>query len=55
VLHTIRNGTEATLQRALNDADMWKETALAALKEVRELKEQHDSKEIKDEGKMPPN
>ena len=55
MLHTIRNGVEATLQRALNDAEMWKETALAALKEVRELKEQQGSKEREEEGKMPPN
>ncbi|KAL7536344.1 hypothetical protein ACHAXR_007096, partial [Thalassiosira sp. AJA248-18] len=33
VLHTIRNGVEGPLHRALDDVDMWKETALAALKE----------------------
>ena len=37
VLHTTRNSTEV-LKRALDDAEMWKTTALAALKEVNELK-----------------
>lgn len=38
VVHTTRNGVEGMLSRALEDVDMWKETALAALKEVKELK-----------------
>ena len=37
VLHTTRNSTDV-LKRALDDAEMWKTTALAALKEVSELK-----------------
>lgn len=38
VLHSVRNGVEAALSRALDDAEMWKETALAALNEVKALK-----------------
>jgi len=39
VLHTARDGADATLRRALEDAEMWKETAMSALREVKELKE----------------
>jgi len=41
-LHTTRNSTEV-LKRALDDAEMWKTTALAALKEVNELKKGQSS------------
>ena len=49
VLHTIRNGVEGTLKRALEDAEMWRETALAALNEVKELKKNQEQVES-DEG-----
>ena len=42
VLHTTRNGVEGMLSRALDDAEMWKSTALAALKEVSELKKEQE-------------
>jgi len=38
ILHTVRNSVEGTLQRAMEDVEMWRETALAALQEVKELK-----------------
>jgi len=38
-LHTMKNGAvELALQRALDDVEMWKETALTALGEVKDLK-----------------
>lgn len=37
-LHSVRNVADGALQKALEDAEMWKDTALAALKEVKELK-----------------
>lgn len=40
VLHTMRAGAEGALARALNDVEMWKETALSALKELMELKKE---------------
>ncbi len=47
VLHTMKNGVEG-LSRALDDVEMWKETALSALNEVKELKkEKHSNKEEK--------
>lgn len=45
VLQTIRNGFEGMLQRALEDVDMWKGTAMAALKEAKELKEKQKDSE----------
>jgi hypothetical protein len=39
-LHTAKDGAEGTLRRALEDAEMWKETAMAALREVKELKKE---------------
>jgi len=38
-LHTSVDETVESLKRAVSDTNMWKETALAALKEVEELKE----------------
>lgn len=51
VLHTMRNGAEGMLSRALEDVEMWKSTALAALKEVKELKQQGggDSKKTEED------
>lgn len=40
VLHTTRDGVEGTLRRALEDVEMWRGAALAALKEVDELRKQ---------------
>ena len=49
VLHTAQNGgVEGTMRRALEDVDMWKTTALAALKEVKELKIQQKNSEEKE-------
>jgi len=49
VLHTVRNGVEGALQRALEDVEMWKGTALAALTEVKELKKKEQASEQKEE------
>ena len=38
VLHTAGDGAEAALRRASDDAERWRETALAAMKEAEELR-----------------
>lgn len=42
VLHTMRAGVEEVLSRAFNDVELWKGTALSALKELMELKNLKD-------------
>ena len=42
-LHSVRNGVEAMLKRAFDDVEMWRTTALDALKEAKELKEEQSS------------
>lgn len=50
-LHTTRNeALESALRRALDDAEMWKETALAALGEAKELKKNQAPKKPEEEG-----
>lgn len=51
VLHTMKAGVEGALTRALNDVEMWKGTALSALKELMELKKQKE--ENNDERSLP--
>lgn len=47
-LHTMRSGVEGMLSRALDDVEMWKSTALAALKEAKELKEKQSAPKVRE-------
>jgi len=47
----MKAGVEGALTRALNDVEMWKGTALSALKELMELKKQKE--ENNDERSLP--
>ena len=52
VIYTVRAGAEGILRRALEDAEMWRGTALSALKEVEELRKKVPKEENGKEGEI---